>query len=110
MTSDDDFQHKLQLLNDLFASRLQERFAILDQAMQLCLDDVSQREPLDELHRLLHSLAGSAGTFGFEALGLRAREIERRIVALIANGERTRDELVAVAAELAALKTSAPAA
>ncbi len=36
-------------------------------------------DSLAELHRSLHKIAGSAGTFGFPRLGLRARELEQTV-------------------------------
>jgi len=33
----------------------------------------------ETLHRALHKLAGSMGTYGFDELGLRARELEKRV-------------------------------
>lgn len=113
MNGDDDFQKKLQDLNALFAAKLGERFTTIDSVMQRCLDDVSARpsvdESVDELHRLLHSLAGSAGTFGFEALGQGARKIEYQVVALKEAGAWTREDLQPVANAIAALKCLLPA-
>lgn len=108
--SDDDFQKKLQDLNALFAAKLGERFATIERVLQRCLDDVSNGESVDELHRLLHSLAGSAGTFGFEALGQDARKIENQVVALNESGGCTRDNLQPVAEAIAALRALLPVA
>lgn len=110
MRNDDDLQEKLNALNALFASKIHDRFGEIGKAMQRCLDDVPNIAHLTELHRLLHSLAGSAGTFGFDGVGLLAREIESHVTPLVANAMWNAEDLVAISKELPALYRLAPVA
>ena len=45
---------------------------------------------VDDLRSLLHKLAGSAGSYGFDALGDQARAMERYWIAWLANNPRRR--------------------
>ncbi len=69
-------QSKLQALELMFASRLPGKLLELRQTMNKCLDDGPDFSNLEDMHRLLHSLAGSAGIFGFRELGERTRVLE----------------------------------
>jgi diguanylate cyclase (GGDEF)-like protein len=69
-------QSKLQALELMFASRLPGKLLELRQTMNKCLDDEPDPVNLEDMHRLLHSLAGSAGIFGFRELGERTRVLE----------------------------------
>jgi diguanylate cyclase (GGDEF)-like protein len=74
-------QAHLQQLGEQFAQRLQQELPELaGKARQLLqADDVeSQQHLLSSLRDQLHKLAGSAGTFGFNGLGLQARELEQQ--------------------------------
>lgn len=63
-------------LKRYFAGRLPERIAGLAAARDAARSAGWAGEPLRDFHRLAHSLAGTAATFGFpEAAGL-ARRIE----------------------------------
>ena len=55
-------------------------------------DDVTQdHDPtVNDLRSLLHKLAGSAGSYGFDALGDHARALERYWIAWLANNPRRR--------------------
>jgi HPt (histidine-containing phosphotransfer) domain-containing protein len=48
---------------------------------------------LPALERLAHSLAGSAGTFGFDALGDAARELELAVCELLEGGDGAQRDL-----------------
>lgn len=61
-----------------------------------------------ELTRLLHSLAGSAGTFGFDALGMKAREIEGQLTLLLGARSWTSENLEQIAVDITELKRLAP--
>lgn len=55
---------------------------------------------LPELERLAHSLAGSAGTFGFDALGDAARELELAVCDLLEGSDASGRDLRGGAAAL----------
>lgn len=69
---------QLAQLNAAFAAGLSKRLSDIETAMQAFMREPHQRAHLESLHTLLHSLAGSAGTFGFDELGRRARQFEYR--------------------------------
>jgi diguanylate cyclase (GGDEF)-like protein len=87
-TSDNDpeLQEKLRALEAVFSERLPERLTEIDAALALCVQHAFRQEQgVATLHRLLHTLAGSAGTFGFVELGTRARECEHALDTVIAD-------------------------
>lgn len=66
---------KLRKLQESFVAELPARFTVLWQAW-----NKGQPDPESgEFYRLVHSLAGSAGTFGFPQLGQRARDLELQL-------------------------------
>ena len=66
---------KLRQLQESFAAELPARFTVLWQAWNNGRPDPES----GEFYRLVHSLAGSAGTFGFPQLGERARDLELQL-------------------------------
>jgi diguanylate cyclase (GGDEF)-like protein len=72
---------KLQALNEKFADRLEEELAALEQGAERLLlihEQEQRRQMVIDLHQRLHRLAGTAGTFGFTALGEQSRLLEQR--------------------------------
>lgn len=66
---------KIQRLQGKFAGKIEARIAALSDHWQglKCDDNAADRR---DFHRMTHSLAGSAASFGFVALGVKARELE----------------------------------
>lgn len=82
--NDRELQEKLHALEAVFSERLPERLADIDAALARCVVHAfRQEQDVDALHRLLHTLAGSAGTFGFVELGARARNCEYALDAIM---------------------------
>ena len=72
---------QLHALNEQFAERVGTELAELRQRAERLSDAREQeqrRQRMLDLHERLHRLAGSAGTFGFTALGKQARMLEQR--------------------------------
>jgi len=67
---------KLQTLQQLFVTELSGRLAAIEYQWQACLTGGDS----GEWYRLVHSLAGAAGTFGFHKLGEHALELEDLIL------------------------------
>lgn len=67
---------KFQPLRDAYGAALPGRIAQVCDAWARVKDNGSETVDWRELQRLVHTLAGSAGTFGFHALGDQARELE----------------------------------
>jgi periplasmic divalent cation tolerance protein len=76
--SDPAFQDRLQALRDKYAASVPERMAAIRDALALCQGSLTQPH-IDQLHHALHSVAGSAGSFGFHALGSESRRIEQLV-------------------------------
>lgn len=76
-------EDKLRALNALFIARLPERMREIELAWQHCEQEPLKREHWSILHRLLHTLAGSGGSFGFADLSMQAQAIEKSINSLL---------------------------
>lgn len=81
MSQEDDaaVKAKVDMLAKVFKGRLHVRYEKINETFALCQGDSGNEEHWVELHRLLHSLGGAAGSFGFDELGAHATFIELRI-------------------------------
>jgi len=83
-------ENPLNELRESFRERLDERVREIEEAWEAARAESAAggaREPLLRLHRLAHSLYGTAGTFGHPAVGDAARDLERRVEALLDVGD-----------------------
>jgi HPt (histidine-containing phosphotransfer) domain-containing protein len=81
---DQDFFARLRLLNDKFAAGVPDTLARLG-AIRAAFDPHAPAPQLvSELHQILHTIAGSAATFGFRTMGYQARGLEQRLRVLMA--------------------------
>ncbi|HEY0488187.1 MAG TPA: Hpt domain-containing protein [Telluria sp.] len=81
---DQDFFARLNALNDKFAASVPATVGRLRDA-RLRFDPAAPDAALvAELHQMLHTIAGSAATFGFRVLGQQARQLEQRLRVLMA--------------------------
>lgn len=87
-----------------FLARLPARLDSMQAAFAQCTAQADSAPHWTELHRLLHSLNGAAGTFGFEALGSEAAAIEKTIKDMLAQGAWQDADLAAVGAALRAMQ------
>jgi HPt (histidine-containing phosphotransfer) domain-containing protein len=81
---DPEFLARLRALNDKFAASLPATLDKLEAARASLQLEVPDPVGLKELHQILHTIAGSAGTFGFAVLGQQARRLEQRMRMLMA--------------------------
>ena len=81
----DAFKEKLAQLNAEYRDALPGKFADMD-ALWARYPDAGA---LADLHRLLHTMAGSAKVFGFAALGIAAREVENALAPIVKEGGAT---------------------
>jgi HPt (histidine-containing phosphotransfer) domain-containing protein len=81
MSSDVDaeFFARLAELNDKFAAALPQTLGRLSATRTAFDVSAPQPELVEGLHATLHTLAGSAATFGFRMLGQQARVLEQRL-------------------------------
>lgn len=98
---DSDLREKLRLLEEKFAARLPEKLAELDSALQQCRQGSPDQQVLVTLYHLLHTMAGSAGTFGFGLLGRGANALEMQFKALSVAESRTEEKLMQACDNLA---------
>jgi HPt (histidine-containing phosphotransfer) domain-containing protein len=81
---DQDFFARLRMLNDKFAAGVPDTLARLG-AIRVAFDPYAPDGQLvTELHQILHTIAGSAATFGFRTMGYQARALEQRLRVLMA--------------------------
>jgi chemotaxis protein histidine kinase CheA len=78
-TADAEFFSRLSELNDKFAAGLPHTLARLSAARAAFEPARPDPALVDEMHAILHTLAGSAATFGFRVLGTQARLLEQRL-------------------------------
>jgi len=76
--ADQEFFARLAELNEKFAQRLPGTLDALAVQSRL-LAGGDRAAPADELQSMLHTLAGSAATFGFRGVGHHARLLEQRL-------------------------------
>jgi HPt (histidine-containing phosphotransfer) domain-containing protein len=76
--TDPAFQDRLQALRDKYAASVPERMAAIRDALKLCQGSLAPSH-IEQLHHALHSVAGSAGSFGLAELGDEARRIEQMV-------------------------------
>ncbi len=96
---------QLAQLHQQYLQRLQQELPLLQQQIQLLAVAVEWREPVSELMRRFHSLAGSAGTFGLVALGTQAKTLELQCKSWLAFATRpSTAELTAFQQQFSALR------
>lgn len=77
--ADAEFFARLAELNDKFAASLPDTLGRLSTA-RAAFDAAAPPPALvEQLHAVLHTLAGSSATFGFRLLGQQARTLEQRL-------------------------------
>ena len=69
-------EERLRTLREDYEAGLPEKLARIDAAVQAWLRNLSDPHVLDTLHRMVHSLVGSSGTYGLHALSQAARALE----------------------------------
>lgn len=74
--SEQRLQERLKALNDAYFQQLPEKITAAEQLWREILAGGEWGTQARELHRLLHSLAGSGATFGAQELSALAREVE----------------------------------
>ncbi len=76
-----DIQKQLQALRDSYAAQLPERIVDIERDWRDLPNAAAPETAAYELYRKLHSMAGSAGTFGMPTLGEEAHRVELRLKA-----------------------------
>ncbi|MES2898535.1 MAG: Hpt domain-containing protein [Pseudomonadota bacterium] len=105
MSDDAEMRARVALMALGFKSKLPARFEKMNAAFGQCTLDGASDEHWTELHRLLHSLNGAAGTFGLAELGAQACVIEHTIKERLASGQWQAGDLDAIGAALQQLQS-----
>jgi chemotaxis protein histidine kinase CheA len=86
-----DLADAIRALGVIFIGRLPSALTSMDDELYSIEKDPHNQSAWKTLHRHLHSMAGSAGTFGHNELGDRARELENRINDMLKSGDVSSD-------------------
>jgi HPt (histidine-containing phosphotransfer) domain-containing protein len=81
---DQEFFARLNALNAKFAAGIPETLDRLRQARAAFDPEAPDQELVKDMHQVLHTIAGSAATFGFRVLGQEARHLEQRLRVMMA--------------------------
>ncbi|QBE66549.1 Hpt domain-containing protein [Pseudoduganella lutea] len=82
---DPNYRARLQALGDMFAASIPTRMAAIADALAAA-GMSPDRAKLETLHHALHTVAGSAGSFGFTVLGEQARRLEQAVRGVMDGG------------------------
>ena len=93
-----------------FAAQLPARLKEAQQLLAACREVPDDDARLLALHRCVHKLAGTAGTFGMPEISREARAIEDLLDTLLAQAGRARSDFDAAGSLVDALAQRAPAA
>lgn len=99
----------MELFRAQFAGQLPARLEELRTCLKAWQEAPDDDDALAALYRVVHRLAGSAGTFGMPAFGEACRAAEMRLDALREQTVRAPGEVAQVAAQVAALEGLPPA-
>lgn len=85
---------KLEQLSESYGQTIATKLADLSAALADCEADPFDAAKLKRLLGLLHTMAGSAGTFGFDGLGRSAAFLESSLLSLLEHPTWTPDQLL----------------
>jgi chemotaxis protein histidine kinase CheA len=98
-----DFRLAMEQFRADFARQLPERVQEAQGLLQAALANPGDEAALRELHRVVHKLAGSCGTFGLREIGDTARGIEDQLDAVLAAPADRAGKLAPLAEQLVVL-------
>jgi HPt (histidine-containing phosphotransfer) domain-containing protein len=79
MTASTDIQAQLQAIRQAYCASLPEKLARIELLWRQLQQDQANKTHSEEFYRLLHSIAGSAETFGLPELTRTARAILQQL-------------------------------
>lgn len=91
----DDITAAILALGVVFISRLPATLASIQLELACITQENNKEEAWQTLYRLLHTLAGSSGMFGYPELGNSARAIENRIKPILKGNQADATALIA---------------
>ena len=99
-----DLQEAMQRFRQEFAAQLPARLQEAQHLLAACIAAPADDARLRELHRCVHKLAGSAGTFGMREVSVQAQVVEDQLDVLLTQTDRDVRAFDPVAEGLAALR------
>lgn len=81
----ESFQQKLKVLQEGYAKRLPNKIQDIETTWHHVLETEGEEQAVQAFHRLVHSIAGSGGNYGFVQTGRNARELELFIKDMLEN-------------------------
>lgn len=96
----DSLQEKLRALEAVFIQKLPSKIAEITQTLQQIVERPDNKDAMVVMHRHLHTMAGSAGTFGFAEIGNQARAFEAVLKPHLEGAPWTNEELQAYSQEV----------
>ena len=100
---DEDLDASLHAIEEAYIASLPGRLKDIGDSLQRCLDAPHTAAHFEALLLQLHSLSGSAGTFGFSDLGMRATELEIRLGKALKEKSAGLDAAAGIMPDVAAL-------
>ncbi|MBF0590297.1 MAG: diguanylate cyclase [Magnetococcales bacterium] len=98
-------QEKLEAARHSYAAKLPAKLDEIDAQWHALADDAWDEERFGLLHRMVHTICGSAGTFGLPEVSQTARTAEIRLKAVLAGGTGLdKESVTAIGKDLAALR------
>lgn len=91
---DQELNDALKALAQVYIAKLPAKLDEIVVSTRQFQHDPSDRENYILLHRLLHTMAGSAGTFGFPQMGESARDLEKTIKEFISGEAWNSNQIV----------------
>ena len=107
MSIEQQFADTFRELTVSFQTSLPGRLVEIEATWDLTKLAGASQESIRKLHRLLHSLVGTSGTFGFKQLSEKARSIEYTVEALMATDVFSDEDLKQLEFELGELRVMA---
>ena len=98
---------KLQALREAFGAKLPERLAAIRRLWLALRENPDDTSLSDEFYRLIHSMAGSSGTFGYHQFGACARHLEQFLLQNKSMGYSDSDSIKTIDRTLAQLESLA---
>jgi chemotaxis protein histidine kinase CheA len=93
-TDDADLDAELAALRAEYATRLPERIVQIERTWA-SVEAEWNRETFDLLHSMVHKLAGSGASFGFDDVSTTARALEDLLMAVPNDGSRPNEQYMA---------------
>jgi periplasmic divalent cation tolerance protein len=83
------YEERMQALRDRYAASLPERLQAVVDALARCKGAGRSAQDVEQLHHALHTISGSAGSFGFKELGDECRRVEQLVRDLMAGQQES---------------------